>query len=365
MRIALVVPGGVDRTQEFRIIPALIALIERLSLCNEVHVFALHQEPAPAEWRVAGAQVYNIGQGYTRFRAVRTLLAKHRAAPFAVIHAIWSGSCGLIAAVAGKLLGIPSLIHIAGGELACLPQIKFGGFQTWRGRLREAWVLRAASAISAASAPTIDTLTGLGIKARRVPLGVDLKRWPPRHPQRRRVDRPAQLIHVASLNPVKDQSTLLLALAALLRAQVDFEMHMVGEDTLQGAIHRMSRDLGISQRIRFHGFLTQSQLRPLVEAADLMLLTSRHETGPVVLLEAAVAGVPTVGTAVGHLAEWAPDAAIAVPIGDSAALAAAIQRLLADEDLRLHVARAAQLRATREDADFTARHFQILYRSVA
>lgn len=365
MRIALVVPGGVDRSEEFRVIPALIALIERLSVCNEVLVFALHQEPGPDEWRVAGAQVYNIGQGYTRFRAVRSIVAKHRAAPFAVVHAVWSGSCGLIAAVAGKLLRVPSLIHIAGGELACLPQINFGGFQTWRSRLREAWVLRAASAISAASAPTIDKLTSLGLKAQRVPLGVDLQRWPPRHPVRRCVDRPARLIHVASLNPVKDQTTLLRALAALLQAGVDFEMHIVGEDTLNGVIHRLSHDLGVSQRVRFHGFLTQRQLRPLVEAADLMILTSLHETGPVALLEAAIAGVPTVGTAVGHLVEWAPDAAITVPIGDYAALAASIQRLLANDDLRLRIARAALFRATREDADFTAQQFQNLYRCVA
>jgi glycosyltransferase involved in cell wall biosynthesis len=365
MRIALVVPGGVDRSQEFRIIPALIALIERLAVCNEVHVFSLYQEPDPAEWYVAGAQVYNIGRRHTRLRAVRAIAAKHRVAPFAVIHAIWSGACGLIATLAGKLLDVPSLIHIAGGELVSLPQIGYGGFQTWRGRVREAWVLRAASAITAASAPTIDRLLALGINAHRVPLGVDLNRWPPRQPVRRGVDQRPKLIHVASLNRVKDQSTLLRALAALQQAGMDFEMQIVGEDTLHGVVHKLSRDLGVAQRIHFHGFLTQRQMRPLVEAADLMILTSRHETGPVALLEAAVAGVPAVGTAVGHLVEWAPDAAIVVPIGDSAALAGAIGRVLEDDDLRLRIAHAALARATQEDADFTARRFQDLYRSVA
>jgi glycosyltransferase involved in cell wall biosynthesis len=50
--------------------------------------------------------------------------------------------------------------------------------------------------------------------------------------------------------------------------------------------------------------MTQRQLRPIVEAADLMILSSCHEAGPLVMLEAAVAGVPTVGTAVGHIREW-------------------------------------------------------------
>src|SRR2546429_2362007 len=54
--------------------------------------------------------------------------------------------------------------------------------------------------------------------------------------------------------------------------------------------------------------------------------SSRHETGPLAMLEAAVAGVPTIGTAVGHIAEWAPHAAVSAPVGDSAGLAGAIGR---------------------------------------
>jgi glycosyltransferase involved in cell wall biosynthesis len=52
-----------------------------------------------------------------------------------------------------------------------------------------------------------------------------------------------------------------------------------------------------------------------------------------VLLEAAVAGVPTVGTAVGHLAEWAPQAALTVPVGDWASLAHGIRRVMRDDAL--------------------------------
>jgi glycosyltransferase involved in cell wall biosynthesis len=365
MRIALIVPGGVDRSGEFRVIPALIALIERLSSDNEVLVFALNQEASPAEWRLAGATIYNIGRRHTRLRTLRAIVSKHRTAPFAVVHAIWSGTCGLVAVMAGRMLGIPSLIHIAGGELVSMPHIDFGGSQTWRGRLREAMVLRTATAITAASAPIIEALSALGLQAQRVPLGVDLNRWPPRDPVRRAADRPARFIHIASLNRVKDQSTLLRALATLQQRGVDFALDIIGEDTLDGAIDTLSKDLGLAERVHFHGFLTQRQLRPLVESADLMILTSHHETGPVVLLEAALAGVPTVGTAVGHVAEWAPEAAIAVPIGDPAALAGAIGRLLDDEDLRLRIARVALQRATREDADYTAERFHALYHRYA
>jgi glycosyltransferase involved in cell wall biosynthesis len=101
-----------------------------------------------------------------------------------------------------------------------------------------------------------------------------------------------------------------------------------------------------------------------MSGAHLLVMSSRHETGPLVLLEAAIAGVPTAGTAVGHLAEWSPAAALAVPVGDDAALADAMERLLHDEDLRLQLAWSAQRRAMREDADHTARAFEAMYLSL-
>ena len=141
-------------------------------------------------------------------------------------------------------------------------------------------------------------------------------------------------------------------------------MDIVGEDILHGEIQEMTKHLQLSERVRFQGYLPQRQLRPLVEAADILVLSSRHETGPLVTLEAAVAGVPTVGTAVGHIAEWAPHAAMSVPVGDWARLGVAIRQLLEDEDLRICIAREAHKLATREDADYTAEHFRALYTSL-
>lgn len=361
MRIALVVPGGVDRSGEYRVIPALIALIRRLTLHDEVHVLALRQEDSVGDWNLAGARIHNVGSRRTRLLAVRSICEMHRSSHFALVHAIWSGACGQIAVAAAALLGIPSLIHVAGGELVALPEIGYGGRLRWRGRMSEGLVLRTASAITAASAPVIEMISRLGLTAERVPLGVDLDSWPARPPVRRPVGRPARLVHVASLNRVKDQTTLLRALAALMERRVDFEMDLVGEDTLEGEVQRLAVQLGLTARVRFHGFLTRRRVRPIVEAADLMVISSRHETGPVAVLEAAVAGVPVIGTPVGHIAEWAPSAAMSVPVGDWASMADAIVRLLDDDELRLGIAREAQQRALAEDADYTAERFRALY----
>jgi glycosyltransferase involved in cell wall biosynthesis len=363
MKLAMVVPGGVDRSGEIRVIPALLALIERLARVHDVHVFVLRQETERGSWPLLGATVHNIGDGWTRLRAIGAIHAEHRRAPFDLVQAIFSGSCGFLAVAMAKWLRVPGVVHIGGGELVALREIGYGGRLTLRGRLREALVLRATDAVTAASTPIIDALHALGLRAQRIPLGVDLKQWPPLAP-RARNGAQARLIHVASLNRVKDPCTLLYALAALAQAGVDFHMDIVGVDTLRGEIQHQAEQLGLTPRIRFLGFKTQRELRPIMAAADLLVLSSRHEAGPLVLLEAAVLGIPTVGTAVGHLAEWSPQAACAVPAGDWHGLAAAIAYVLRHDDLRLHLAGEAQRRALAEDADYTAGMFEALYRQL-
>jgi glycosyltransferase involved in cell wall biosynthesis len=262
----------------------------------------------------------------------------------------------------GTLLRVPSVVHVAGGELAALADIGYGGCLSWRGRIRELAVLRAATHVTCASQPIMDLIAQRGVDAQRVPLGVDIRAWPVRRPQRRRHEDGPRLVHVASLNEVKDQATLLRAARRLADAGRDFQLDIIGEDTLGGRVQALAADLNLDRYTRFHGFLTQRALRPIVEAADVALLSSRHEAGPVALLEAAIAGVPTVGTAVGHVAEWSPDAALAVPCCDHTALAAAVARLLDDEELRLRLANEAQRRAMAEHADHAARAFDEIYR---
>jgi glycosyltransferase involved in cell wall biosynthesis len=365
LKIALVVPGGVDSSGEVRVIPALLALIGRLAAEHDVHVFATHQDPVRGEWLLEGAHIHNLGLPRRAWRTAKAIVAEHRQRPFHIVHAFWIGQHAAAAVGAAALLRIPSLVHVAGGELIAFPDIAYGGCRTWRGRVLVNAVLRRAGMVTCASTPIVELIAkAAGVEAQRLPLGVDLQRWPPRTPSRRRANEPARFVHIASLNAVKDQPTLLRALHILANAGRDFHLDVIGEDTLGGSIQALAEELGLAERVTFHGFLTQRAMRPIVEAAHVSLITSRHETGPVVLLEAALAGVPTAGTAVGHIAEWSPHAALGVPCQDPAALAAALAAVLDDEDLRTRLADAASRRAQHEDADATARAFGAAYRQL-
>lgn len=361
MKLALVVPGGVDASGTDRVIPALLWLIERLARRHTVHVFAMRQQDAPADWPLLGAQVHNIGSdGAWRRRLLARFAAEHRAAPFDVVHAIFGG-VGTYAALLGWRHHVPVLLHLAGGELVALGDIGYGMRCTARGRLALHVAIAGARRVTVSS-PYMQRQAGaLGIATELVPLGVALDRWPARAPRPRDLSRLARLLHIGDLRLVKDQTTLLAAAEALRAAGIAFRLDIAGHDTLHGAVEREARARGLEGVTRFHGVLRRDALRALVDDADVLLVSSRHDAAPVVVLEAATAGVPTVGTAVGHVTDWAPHAAVAVPVGDAPALARETAALLADEPRRLALACEAQRRAVVHDADYTAARFERLY----
>ena len=121
---------------------------------------------------------------------------------------------------------------------------------------------------------------------------------------------------MASLNPVKDHDTLLRAFHLLLGRGVDARLEVVGEDTLGGAASQLATQLGISNRVCFPGFQPSDLLIAIYQRSHLFVLSSRHEAAGAVVLEAAACGVPVVGTAVGYIADWAPERAVAVPARD-------------------------------------------------
>ncbi len=365
MRIGLVVPGGVDRGGQHRVIPAVLWLIERLARSHDVQVIVPRQENEPGVWDLLGARVHNIGVGSNRWRlgAVGTLLRLHRQKPFDVFHALWARGPGEVALAAAELCRRPLLVHVNGGELVGLPDVDFGTRRAWVRSLAR-FVLRRADVVTVPSDAMRELVLGAGVSAKRVPMGVDTTCWTPEPPRPRDRNRPARLVHVGSLTPVKDHNTLLRAVALLAEEGVAIHADLIGLDALEGAVERTVQELGLETHVTVHGFLPQNEAMPVVRAADLMVVASLHEAGPVVIFEAAAVGVPTVGTPVGFVRDWAPERAVSVPVADPRALADAIGDLLEDEPRRLAIAERAQAAALREDADWTCGRFEELYARV-
>jgi glycosyltransferase involved in cell wall biosynthesis len=372
MRLVIITPGGFDPGGRERVIPALLWLVERLACRHEVQVFTTDGTRGPRTYRLAGAVVDRLDPGATRLPGARmlhlwrqlmgALKPAARGGPTTVIHGFWAGTSGLLAALAGKRLGMPVVVSIGGGELVWLPECGYGG----QGRLRsrvQAWLaLRLADVVTGGSRYALAPLAGR-LPARCLPLGVDVAQFAA--PVQCSEHPPWRLIHVGSINRIKDQGTLLQALRLIVAQEPLTHLDWVGEDTLSGAMQRLCTGLGLTAHVTFHGFRPNDDVAALYRAAHVNLLSSRHESQAVVVGEAAAAGVPTVGTAVGIVAELAPGAATAVPIGDAQALAAAVLDLLRNPARRAQIGAAAQAWAQRYDADWTAAQFEQIYQEIA
>jgi glycosyltransferase involved in cell wall biosynthesis len=368
MKIALIVPGvgGVCRGGHARSIPVLQTFIEHLARRHEVLVIALDQ-PEQARYTLLGASVVSLGtiagrgragqwvNGFRRFMSV----LRHEPAPFDILHAFWAGRHAAWAVAAGRLLRARVVVSIGGGELVWLPDIGYGGAATRFGRFKTRLVLKAADAVTAGSHRSLEPLALISPGAVWLPLGVDRAHFwgSPGRPD----GPPWRLLQVASLNPVKDQVTLLRALRSLLNRGMNVELDCVGEDTLAGTVQRDAAALGVAQRIRFHGYLPPEAIRNFYRTAHVFVQSSRFESMGAAVLEAAASGVPTVGTSVGLVAEMAPTSALAVPVRNPEALAEGVGELLRDRERRERLGRAAQEFARTYDADWTASQLENLY----
>jgi glycosyltransferase involved in cell wall biosynthesis len=372
VRIALVVAGGVDRSGRERVTPALLWLIERLAARHQVVVYVLRYHDRPCTYPLCGATIRDLGSpnGLPR-QYSRLVAAMRRDGPFDVVHGYQALPSGLCAALAGVRLRVPSLVTFDSGEFVALPEVGDDSDDCPRGyglqirarhRVAVAATARLAARVTVCTEYQERLARAHGVAAEVVAIGVDVRLFPSRE---RSEGPPWRLLQVASLNPVKDQTTLLHAFQRLLSRPLDVHLDLVGEDTMRGAMAAVARELNLTARVTFHGVQPSDALPVLYQRAHLFVLSSRHEAANVVVLEAAASGLATVGTNVGYLADWSPDRAIVVNPGDPSALADAVAGLIADAPARRRLAAAAREWTLAHDADWTARRFEQLYASLA
>ena len=158
-------------------------------------------------------------------------------------------------------------------------------------------------------------------------------------PRARSGDEPPQVVSVGRLAYPKDPLTLVHALGRLRRRPV--RALLVGGGPDRPAVEAAVRTLGLEHEVRLAG--DRLDVPELLAGASVFVLASRSEGAPISILEAMAAGLPVIASDVGGVAELVVDGVTGrlVPPGDPAALAAALDDLLADAELRASWARPA------------------------
>ena len=176
-------------------------------------------------------------------------------------------------------------------------------------------------------------------------------------------DGEALLLHLSNLRKLK-RIDLLLATVARLEPRAGFKLVILAGDDFAPFAADVRR-LGLADRVVVRERVTD--IEDYLQAADLGLFTSESESFCLSILELMSVGCPSAAFAVGGIPEvtLSGETGLLLPFGDAAALALAVQALLADPARRAALGRAGQQRAR---ACFSAAaivpRYEALYRRV-
>jgi glycosyltransferase involved in cell wall biosynthesis len=176
--------------------------------------------------------------------------------------------------------------------------------------------------------------------------------------------RPLVVMVSALTPPHKDPGTFVAAVAAVRDSGRGIQALLIGDGPLAGAVRRARRAHRLEGVLHLTGF--RHDAVALLAAADVAVLSSRDEGLGTTLLDAMLAGVPVVATAAGGVTEVVRDGVdgLLTPVGDGAALGAAIVRVLDDARVGAALARAGRERVQQFSIERTVSATLAAYRAL-
>lgn len=204
------------------------------------------------------------------------------------------------ALLAAKIRGIPLVLSTDVHELRSR-RARSGLMQAIK-RIIVSRIFRMAGAVNAGSSGATAYLKSLGVPKDRILLGVnavDNDWWTSRAAQvnraeiRRTWDIPIEapvVLYCGNLRPWKRPADLL---AAFSQADVPGSyLVFAGDGPLRATLEAQAASLGVVERVRFLGFVNQTELPAVYASSDLLVLPSNNETFGLVVNEAMLCGCP-------------------------------------------------------------------------
>jgi L-malate glycosyltransferase len=271
-------------------------------------------------------QTSSVRQPLGRAVAVATDMVRWRADFDVVVVAVFSGRAfayAELASVLGRRFGKTVVLHLHGGALPT--------FAAAHGR-RVDRVLHRADAVVAPSAYLAGAFEGCGLDVRVIPNALPVATY-------RFREREAVRPRLLWMRAFEDLYRPRLALEVLTRVRSTVPgatLTMAGQDGGElGALQDQVRRMGLTEAVRFPGFLDEEAKRAAFDAHDVVLTTSRVDNMPVSILEAAASGLPVVAFPVGGIPDLLThdQTALLALDGDPDDMARAVGRLLTEPGL--------------------------------
>lgn len=252
--------------------------------------------------------------------------------------------CGPIGYVLKKLLRIPYIVSLRGGDVPGYLPANLSTYHRLTAPIsRIVW--GAAAAIIANS----DGLANLARTfMRECPIGVinngvDTQVFSPG-----KDTMSASIIRVLTVGRLHHQK----AIDVLLRAFAELpdqirsgsELLIVGDGPERHNLAALAAGLGIGEKVHFLGWVDRNNLPKIYRSAEIFAFPSRDEGMPNAVLEAMASGLPVIASSVSGIAELVtPDVTgLIIPIEDQAALAQALEKLISDGHQREEMGKAGR-----------------------
>lgn len=273
-----------------------------------------HREPAWT-WR------YDVARGNVEgvTAAMRRLLARLRGEGVRVdlMHAQVAFPAGRVAMTLSAETGIPFVLT---EHMGPFPFVAFRrGERVSDDILAPIRAARRVWAVSRALADDVQRLTG--VRPDVVPNAVDGDFFVPGPV---RPGRPSRFVCIGALVPAKGQEDLLHAFAQAGLGP-EARLCLMGSGPSEAALRALAERLGIAARVEWRAARGREAVREVLQANDVLVSASRHESFGLTLVEALACARPVIATRCGGPEDIVrPEDGMLVPVGDVAALAAAI-----------------------------------------
>lgn len=226
-------------------------------------------------------------------------------------------------------------------------------------RRSRAWIerrlARRASKVVCVSQSVADFCRERGFPAEKlavIPNGVDVERFASARP----IDLTTlglppgrkAIVFVGRLHVQKDLHELIAATPDLFPKLPNHDLLVVGDGSQRDALERLAGELGLASRVHFAGW--RADVPEILAAADMLVLPSRWEGMPNVVLEAMAAGKPAVATAAEGVLELLGERASkqVAPVGDLQTFCERILQIAQDSQLSAKLGKTNQQRVLAE-----------------
>lgn len=235
-----------------------------------------------------------------------------------VLLCAWAYPDGWAAAELCRESGLPLVTKVHGSDVHLAAKGSRRAEQT-------AAALGAADAVVAVSRQLAAAVRELGVPGERVHTvynGVDTSIFSPG--RRDRSSRTPKILFVGNLVDVKGIDVLVDACGRLRSRGLEFQCDLIGQGPLHHRLTRQISALSLVDHVRLHPPRAHRELAEAYRGADILVLPSRSEGVPNVVLEAIACGTPIVATRVGGIPEVLDDRFLVDP-DDAPGLADAVE----------------------------------------